>query len=100
MPCLVVNSSVFGDMFGTTRMRSLFTDRAFVQRCLDVEAALARAQGKLGLIPAPAAAALSEVANVDRIDLDTLSQRTQIVGYPKQPNLEKLYPWPKDRRGP
>jgi len=99
MPCLVVNSSVFGEMFGMDRMRSLFSDRAFIQRCLDVEAALARAQAKLKIIPAAAAEAISAAATVDRIDFEKLSARTQIVGYPILPIVEQLSSWPADGLG-
>ena len=42
-------------MFGTAAMRAVFGDRAFLARCAEVEAALARAQARLGIIPAEAA---------------------------------------------
>lgn len=99
MPSIVVSSSVFGEMFGTDRMRSLFTDRALVQRYLDVEAALARAQAKLGLIPARAAEAITATATVDRVDFERLATRTQIVGYPILPVVEQLSGWAEDGLG-
>lgn len=93
MPSLVINSPVFGEMFGTDEMRALFSDMALTQRYLDVEAALARAQAKVGVIPEEAAAAISAVAIVDRVDFDKLSARTQIVGYPILPLVEQLAEW-------
>jgi 3-carboxy-cis,cis-muconate cycloisomerase len=99
MPSLVVDSSVFGEMFGTDRMRALFSDRAFIQRCLDVEAALARAQAMLGIVPKEAAQAITAVATVDRIDFDRLRARTQVVGYPILPIVEQLSSWPEDGLG-
>jgi 3-carboxy-cis,cis-muconate cycloisomerase len=99
MPSLVIDSSVFGEMFGTNRMRALFSDRAFIQRCLDVEAALARAQAKLGIIPERAGDAISDAADVDRIDFDRLRARTQVVGYPILPIVEQLSSWPEDGLG-
>ena len=48
----VLDSVIFADMFGTPAMRGIFEDEAFLARCIDVEAALARAQARLGIIPA------------------------------------------------
>ena len=93
MPAIVIDSRIFGDMFGTGAMRALFSDRAMVQRYLDVEAALARAQGAIGVIPAEAGAAITALAQVERVDFDHLSERTQIVGYPILPLVEQLATW-------
>ena len=82
MPAIVINSHIFGEMFGTDEMRVLFSDHALMQRYLDVEAALARDQATLGVIPTDAADAISAVASVDRVDFDTLSKRTQRIGNP------------------
>ena len=59
----MLDSAVFADMFGTPEMRRVFGDEAFLARCIEVEAALARAQARLGLIPAEAAAAISKAAD-------------------------------------
>ncbi len=99
MPAIVINSRLFGEMFGSERMRALFTDTALVQRYLDVEAALARAQGRIGVIPEPAAQAISAVARVERVDWARLSARTQIVGYPILPLVEQLSNWAEDGLG-
>lgn len=93
MPSIVINSAVFGEMFGTDEMRALFSDTALVQRYLDVEAALARAQAKIGLIPVEAAKAIAGVASAERVDFERLSERTQIVGYPILPLVEQLSEW-------
>ena len=90
MPSIVIDSALWGNMFGTAAMRALFSDRAMVQRYLDVEAALARAQAKIGIIPPEAARAISAAADVERIDWDRLSARTQVVGYPILPLVEQL----------
>ena len=82
MPSIVSDSELFGDMFAGAAMRALFTDAALVQRYLDVEAALARVQARLGLIPGAAAEAIGAVARVERIDWPRLATRTRIVGYP------------------
>lgn len=99
MPPVVVNQGLFGEMFGTDEMRALFSDRALVQRYLDVEAALARAQARLGIIPDHAASAISAVAQVERVDFKRLAERTEIVGYPILPLVEQLSDWPPDGLG-
>ena len=38
----VLSSTLFGDMFGTAAMRAVFGELAFLVRCAEVEAALAR----------------------------------------------------------
>ena len=58
----ILNSAIFADMFGTPAMRAVFADLAFLARCAEVEAALARAQARLGIIPAEAAAAITKAA--------------------------------------
>src|SRR5258708_7565305 len=76
------DSEIFGTLFGTEAMRALFSDRHRMQCMLDVEAALARAQARLGIIPAEAAAAISGAANVDRLNFAEIGASTRIVGYP------------------
>ena len=49
--CLVTNSKIWGEMFGTKEMHFLFSDEGTTQLYLDVEAALARSQSKLNIIP-------------------------------------------------
>lgn len=99
MPAVVLNRGLFGEMFGTDAMRELFSDRSLVQRYLDVEAALARVQARLGIIPPQAAAAISAAADVDRVDFERLTARTEIVGYPILPLVEQLATWPADGLG-
>ncbi|WP_193183945.1 3-carboxy-cis,cis-muconate cycloisomerase [Nisaea sediminum] len=99
MSSIVVKSAIYGDMFGTADMRGLFADSTILGLYLDVETALARAQAKLGLIPENAAKAITEAADVDRIDMERLSARTQIVGYPILPLVEQLSNWAPDGLG-
>jgi 3-carboxy-cis,cis-muconate cycloisomerase len=99
MSSIVVKSAIYGDMFGTADMRGLFADSTILGLYLDVETALARAQAKLGLIPEKAAQAITEAADVDRIDMERLSARTQIVGYPILPLVEQLSNWAPDGLG-
>ena len=60
MAASALDSRVFRNLFGTQEVRNLFTDEAYVQHMIDVEAALARAQSKCGLIPDGAGSAITE----------------------------------------
>src|ERR1700761_5468568 len=82
MASTVLESAVFRNMFGTEEMRQVFSDEALVQHYLDVEAALARAEAAIGVIPKAAAAAIDEARRTVKIDLDRLRREAENVGYP------------------
>ena len=75
-------SEIWGSLYGTPEMREIFSDRAQLQCLLDVEAALARAQAKLGLVPAHVAATITAAARVENVRLDRIAASTRTVGYP------------------
>lgn len=75
-------SALFRDMVGTAAMRAVFDDAALVRRCLEAEAALARAEARLGVIPAEAGRAIETAARTIALDWDRLRRETEIVGYP------------------
>ncbi|MET8982665.1 adenylosuccinate lyase family protein [Streptomyces sp. NPDC004539] len=90
MPSTVFDSLLFRDMFGTPAMREIFSDTAYVQRIIDTETALARAQAKVGIIPAEAADEITARAGFDGLDLERLRAETEIVGYPVLPIIKQL----------
>src|SRR5579885_434891 len=91
----ILDSAIFADMFGTAAMRAVFGDRGLLARMTEVEAALARAQARLGMIPDAAAAAISEAApavinHPESLDLERLKRETETVGYPVLPLVRQL----------
>ena len=82
MPVNPADSPVFGTLYGSDAMRAVFDERAFLQRMLDVEAALAQVQARLGIIPADAAAAIRDAARVENLDTAELAASVRNVGYP------------------
>jgi 3-carboxy-cis,cis-muconate cycloisomerase len=76
------DSAVFGTLYGSDAMRAVFDDSAYFRRMLDVEAALARVQGGLGLIPAEAASAIAAAAAHTVLDPAELAASVRNVGYP------------------
>ena len=77
MPSTLIDSAVFRDIFSTEAMRRVFSDENRVQKYLDFEAALARAQARLGIIPKEAADEICRHCNVAEIDFAKLKTQTE-----------------------
>jgi 3-carboxy-cis,cis-muconate cycloisomerase len=84
------DSAVFRDIFSTEPMRRIFSDESRVQYYLDVEAALARVQGRLGVIPAEAAQEICRHCDVAAYDMALLKKQTERIGYPVLPVVQQL----------
>ena len=59
---------------------AVFDDTAFLVRCAEVEAALARAQARVGIVPPEAAAAISAAAETVKADPNICIVRTPGAG--------------------
>src|SRR5579862_88014 len=68
------DSQIFGALYGTGEIRALFSDEAHLQFMLDVEAALARAESQLGLVPPQVAEAIVRAARVENLRLDYIAE--------------------------
>ena len=86
----VLDSILFRDAFGTPAMRAVFADQALISRYVEVEIALAIAEGKCGVIPEDAARTIAAQSSVDKLDFDLLREETDIVGYPILPLVHQL----------
>jgi 3-carboxy-cis,cis-muconate cycloisomerase len=82
MPSTAYDSTFFRDLFGTPAMREVFADSALARRYVEVEVALARAEAKVGVIPAAAADEIAARAEGLALDLAKLKAETDVVGYP------------------
>jgi 3-carboxy-cis,cis-muconate cycloisomerase len=82
MPVNPADSPILGTLYGSDAMRAVFDERAYFQRMLDVEAALARVQARLGIIPADAAATITDAARVGNLSTEELAASARNVGYP------------------
>ena len=82
MAIFVGDSFAMGTLYGSDAMRAVFDDSAWFQAMLDVEAALARVQSRLGIIPADAGAKISAAARVENLDATELAASVRNVGYP------------------
>jgi 3-carboxy-cis,cis-muconate cycloisomerase len=82
LPTNPADSPILGTLYGSDAMRAVFDERAYFQRMLDVEAALARVQSRLGIIPADAAEAITRAAQVENLSTEELAASARNVGYP------------------
>lgn len=90
MSSTVFDSALFRDMFGTAEMRAVFSDKALIERYIEVEVALARAEARCSVIPTAAAEQIATLATYESLDLALMQHETEIVGYPILPLVEQL----------
>jgi len=82
--------SLTGAMFSTDAMQKVFSDAARIQRMLDFEAALARAEARVGVIPAAAVDAIAACCRADGIDLAALARAAGDAGNLAIPLVKQL----------
>jgi 3-carboxy-cis,cis-muconate cycloisomerase len=90
MPATALDSAIFRNVFGNEAMRNVWSDGNRIQKYLDFEAALARAQAKLKIIPQEACDEIVKHCTVDRFDIDKLRKETERIGYPVLPVVAQL----------
>ena len=90
MPATLLDSTIFRDIFCTEAMRRVFSDEQRIAFYLEFEAALARVQARLGIIPAKAADAIERTCRIENIDFAKLKQQTERIGYPVLPVVQQI----------
>src|SRR5215510_7281399 len=85
-----LGSSLLGPLFASAAMRALLADRERLQRMLDVEAALARAEAAVGVIPQQAVAAIVAACRVEHYDLAALGEAAVDAGNVAIPLVKAL----------
>jgi 3-carboxy-cis,cis-muconate cycloisomerase len=90
MPSTLIDSKIYKDLFGTEAMRAIFSDDSYIDRCVLVEATLAKVQGNIGVIPKDAAATITKMATPDAIDRKALKDDMEIVGRVIAPIVKQL----------
>ena len=77
----LVDSVLYGHLWGTPELHRLLDDEGRVQSWLDILAALAEAQAEVGLVPAEAARIIRQHADVGLLDLDQVGAQTRATGH-------------------
>lgn len=81
MTARLTESRMYGHLWGTSRMRAIFTEDARLRSWLHILTALADAQAHLGLVPDTAAKAISTHADTGRLDMDLIANETRRSGH-------------------
>src|SRR5438270_10021775 len=82
--------ALLNPLFGCPAVEQVFTDRNTVQRMLDFEAALTRAEGRTGVIPASAVTPICAQCHADMFDLGYLSNAGARAGHIAMPVINEL----------
>lgn len=86
----ITDSAVFGNNFSTPEIRAIWSDQQRTAYFLQFEAALAKVQARLGIIPPKAADEIVKHCKLEFIDFDELRKKTELIGYPVLPMVQQL----------
>ncbi|CAJ0807821.1 MULTISPECIES: 3-carboxy-cis,cis-muconate cycloisomerase [Ralstonia] len=85
-----MTSGLFDRAFSTPAMLAVWSDGAIVRAMLEVEAALARAEGAVGVIPVEAVAPICAVCAKAKLDLEALGDAAASAGNLAIPLVKQL----------
>ena len=86
----VLDSQIFRNVFSTPECSSVWSDKTRTSYFLQFEAALAKVQAQLGIIPQKAADEIVKHAKWEEMDVDELRKQTELIGYPVLPVVKQL----------
>ncbi len=78
----LLDSALYSELFTDASIKRLLSDEARIRAMLSVEAALARVEGKRGIIPPDAAVQISDAADELDVSLDDLVEGVMNTGMP------------------
>jgi 3-carboxy-cis,cis-muconate cycloisomerase len=99
MAASIIDSSIFQGIFSSDAMRQVWSDENRTQKYLDIEAALATVQARLGLIPREAADEIASHCRLEQIDMGLLRRQTERIGYPVLGVVSQLNALCRERLG-
>ena len=74
MPAHPIDFQINPTVFSTAELKQIFDEKARYQRWLDFEAALAKVQGDMGVIPQEAAEEIGRKAKLEWLDLESVHE--------------------------
>lgn len=86
----VIDSYVFHNTFSTPEIASIWSDKSRTSYYLAFEAALAKVQAQLHIIPQKAADEIAKHCTLEHIDFEELRRKTETIGYPILPMVQQL----------
>ena len=85
-----MSTRLIDSLAATERLSAVFSDASVLQAMLDFEAALARAEARVGLITASAASAIAAAARAEHFDCAQLARESLRAGTPAIPLVRML----------
>src|SRR5688572_24586209 len=76
----MASSCLHSRIFASAEVARIFSDRLLIQAMLDFEAALAKAETEVGVIPAEAAEAIAATCDAGLFDLDEIGDAAALAG--------------------
>nr|WP_194240633.1 adenylosuccinate lyase [Gilliamella sp. ESL0250] len=70
----ILDFLILGNNFGTSEMRAIWSEQNRLQKQVDVEVALAKAEGELGVIPTEAANAIIAKADASKLSIEHIAE--------------------------
>lgn len=99
MPSTIIDSDIFQGIFSTDAMRAVWSDQNRTRKYLQIERALAKVQGQLGVIPQEAATEIIKHCELEQIDMALLRRQTERIGYPILGVVSQLNALCRDKLG-
>lgn len=86
----VLDSQIFHNVFSTAECARIWSDERRTSYYLQFEAALAKVQAELGIIPQHAADEIIKHCRWEEMDVDELRKQTELIGYPVLPVVKQI----------
>ncbi|MGY6564104.1 MAG: class-II fumarase/aspartase family protein [Halomonadaceae bacterium] len=90
MASSLLDSFYYRNMFSTSAMVEVFSDEARINAWLSAEAALAKGEARVGVIPQQAADDIAAAAKIDNLNLKDMKAEFDKVGFPIMPLVHQL----------
>lgn len=78
----VIDSEIYKDLYGNERIREIFSDKSLLEKWIEVELALAKAQAELGVIPKKAFEEIEKKADPDLFNMEEIRKGITETSHP------------------
>ncbi|MCI4183967.1 lyase family protein, partial [Dickeya dianthicola] len=86
----LIDFLLIGNNFGTPEMRAVWSEQNRLTRQVDVEIALALAEGELGVIPQDAASTIASHANASALNIEEIAQDAVRMKHSLMPTIAAI----------
>lgn len=86
----IIDFLILGNNFGTPEMREVWSETNRLYKHVEIEVALAKAEGELGVIPLDAAKAIETHADASQLDIEEIASEVARVKHSLIPTINAL----------